>query len=359
MSEQQKNTTHKDWHSQERDRHSNKVVYGNQGGPKKGGAGGKTVWGKGGIDDLKEVVEDRNDPNYVSDEDDKKQVRIETVDVIPPVVAVLREYFSSGELEEALKSVKELQINSAEFVRKAVTLAMEKQAFERELTSQLLTSLSSTIMTSNDIETGFQRTLDVLDDIVLDSPDAVEVLSKFIARAVVDEVIPPRFLKDVQAHSNNAKEAIALASALTTEKHRIDRLAHVWGPGDLGSVKRLKEETNTLLQEYLTSGDLNEADRCVRKLNAPSFHFQIVKQALRIALERDGEEAKKIVALLAFFYKEGLVSQDHLIKGFHCVYDALNDFKLDFPNAEKQLQEISATAVTAGWLPSDWQTLQK
>jgi len=316
----QKNTTHKDWHSQERDRHSNKVVYGNQGGPKKGGAGGKTVWGKGGIDDLKEVTDDPNDPNYVSDEDDK-QVVIETVDVIPPVVAVLREYFSSGEIQEALKAIKELQISPPEFIRKAVTLAMEKQAFERELTSQLLTSLSSTGVTSTDIETGFQRTLDVIDDIVLDSPEAVEVLSKFIARAVVDEVIPPRFLKDVQANSKNAKEAIALSSALTTEKHRIDRLAHVWGPGDLSSVKRLKEETNTLLQEYLSSGDLNEADRCVRKLNAPSFHFQIVKQALRIALEKDGEEAKKVVALLAFFYKSGLVSQDHIVKGFHCVFD--------------------------------------
>jgi len=358
MSEQHKNTTHKDWHSQERDRHSNKVVYGNQGGPKKGGAGGKTVWGKGGIDDLKEVVEDHNDPNYISDEDDKKVV-IETVDVTPPVVAVLREYFSSGEIDEALKSVKELQISPGDFVRKAVVFAMEKQAFERELTSQLLTALSSTIMTSEDIETGFQRTLDVLDDAVLDCPDAVEVLSKFIARALVDEVIPPRFLKDAQAHNNNAKEAIALASALTTEKHRIDRLAHVWGPGDLSSVKRLKEETNTLLQEYLTSSDLNEADRCVRKINAPSFHFQIVKQALRIALERDGEDAKKIVQLLAFFYKEGLVSQDHLVKGFHCVFDALNDFKLDFPNAEKQLQEISTAAVSGGWLPSDWQSLKK
>jgi programmed cell death protein 4 len=357
MSEQ-KNTTHKDWHSQERDRHSNKVVYGNQGGPKKGGAGGKTVWGKGGLDDLKDVNEDPNDPNYVSDEDEK-QVVIETVDVIPPVVAVLREYFSSGEIEEALKSVKELQINSAEFVKKALILAMEKQAFERELTSQLLTSLSSILMTSTDIETGFQRILDVIDDVVLDCPDAVEVLSKFIARAIVDEVVPPRFLKDVQPHSNNAKESVALASALTTEKHRIDRLAHVWGPGDLSSVKRLKEETNTLLQEYLSSSDLNEADRCVRKLNAPSFHFQIVKQALRIALERDGEDAKKIAELLAFFYKSGLVSQDHTVKGFHCVLDALNDFKLDFPNAEKQLQEISATAVNGGWLPQDWKTLKK
>lgn len=358
MSEQQKNTTHKDWHSQERDRHSNKIVHGNQGGPKKGGAGGKTVWGKGGIDDLKEVREDPNDPNYVSDEDDK-QVVIETVDVVSPVVAVLREYFSSGELEEALKAVKELQINPAEFVRKAVILAMDKQAFERELTSQLLTALTTNGMTSSDIETGFQRTLDVIDDAILDCPDGVEVLSKFIARALVDEVIPPRFLKDAQAHSNNAKEAIALASALTTEKHRIDRLAHVWGPGDLSSVKRLKEETNTLLQEYLSSGDLSEADRCVRKLNAPSFHFQIVKQALRIALEKDGEDAKKIVELLAFFYKEGLVSQDHTVKGFHCVFDALNDFKLDFPNAEKQLQEISNTAVSAGWLPTDWKTLRR
>jgi len=353
-----KNTTHKDWHSQERDRHSNKVVYGNQGGPKKGGAGGKGVWGKGGLDDLKEVSEDQNDPNYASDEDTEKVV-IETVEGTPPVVALIREYFSSGDIEETLKAFNDIRISHHEFVKKALVMAMEKQSFERELASQLFSALYSNLVSPNDIETGFQKTLDAIDDIVLDCPDAVEVLSKFIARAVVDEIIAPRFLKDAHTGSNNAKEVIALASALTTEKHRIDRLAHIWGPGDFSSVKRLKEETNTLLQEYLSSSDLNEADRCVRKLNAPSFHFQIVKQALRIALEKDGQAAKKIVDLLAFFQKSGLVSPDHIVKGFRCVYDSLNDFKLDFPNAEKQLEEISKTAISQGWLSQDWKSLKK
>jgi programmed cell death protein 4 len=41
----------------------------NSGAPKKGGAGGKGTWGKGGIDDLKTTRVDRDDPNYCSDEE--------------------------------------------------------------------------------------------------------------------------------------------------------------------------------------------------------------------------------------------------------------------------------------------------
>jgi len=239
-------------------------------------------------------------------------------------------------------------------VRKAVVMSMEKQPYERELISKLLLAMNGRTITQEKIVEGFQKMLNMLDDIVLDSPDATEFLSKFLARAIVDEVIPPAFLTSAHATSRLAREVIALASALTTEKHRIDRLAHIWGPGDLRSVKRLKEESALLLEEYLSTGDLNEADSCVRKLNAPSFHFQLVKQAVRLAMLKGEEDRKRLLAFLAFFSKSDLISNDHMSRGFIECYRGLNDIKLDIPNAESLLNEMIATGKSGHWLPQNF-----
>jgi len=245
----------------ERDRHSKTGV---SGAVKKGGGGGKGTWGKGGKDDLIGVSIDPNDPNYCSEDDE--EVFIETVEVTSPIAAILTEYFASGDVDECAKSLSELKtsVPHEEFVRKAIFIAMEKQAYERELVSQLLSSLYANTISAEKIAEGFQTALDKLDDLLLDSPDAVDLLAKFLARAIVDEIVPPAFIKNATAESKATKEVLALTSALTTEKHRIDRLAHIWGPGDLSSVKRLKEETNTLLEEYLSTGDVSEADKCVK-----------------------------------------------------------------------------------------------
>lgn len=37
----------------------------------------------------------------------------------------------------------------------------------------------------------------------------------------------------------------------------------------------------TLLEEYIVSGDINEADKSLRELNVPSVHFQVGRELLR------------------------------------------------------------------------------
>ncbi len=131
-----------------------------------------------------------------------------------------------------------------------------------------------------------------------------------------------------------------MAAGLITESHRLDRLAHIWGPGDLSSVKRLKEEVNLLLQEYLSSGDTQEADRSLRRLNAPSFHFQLVKQLVRMALQLNTEEKKKLSKLLFFFYTTGLITSEHIERGFKACHAALPDIALDVPDANQQFTQF-------------------
>jgi hypothetical protein len=327
------------------------------GSPKKGGAGGKGTWGKGGVDDLINVAVDPNDPNYCSDEDEEVVV-LKKVDVVSPIEAILQEYFASGEVAETIKSLREVHLEHSQFIKKAMILAMEKGGFERELISQLLSKAYNNPISAAKIADGFQLLLNSLEDVVLDTPDAADLASKFLARAIMDEVVPPVFLKHCSAESRLAKEAVSLANALVTEKHRSERLEHIWGPGDLASVKRLKQEASLLFEEYLSNGDLNEADASVRKMSAPSFHPQLVKQAIRLALQKNESERKRIMELLAFFVKTGLVSSDHMQKGFRVCFDSLEDLKLDSPSAPQLLSSIAAAAKQEGWLSTDFRESQ-
>jgi len=325
------------------------------GSPKKGGAGGKGTWGKGGADDLITSTLDPNDPNYCSSEDEQDLV-LEKVEVQSPFEAVVKEYLSAGDIQETAKTVKDLKLDPSlhQLVKKSIVMSMEKGSYEKELVSKLLSALYGNTIPSEKITEGFQCVLDAIDDIVLDTPDAADLASKFLARAIVDEVVPPAFLKHAVARSKLAQEVLALTNALVTEKYRLERLAHIWGAGDMASVKRLKEEAKLVFAEYVANGDSHEADAAVRKMNAPSFHFQLVKEALRYALQKNEAERKKIFELLGYFFKTGLVSADHMKLGFRICHEMLDDLKLDVPNAPSILDEFIKNAKAQQWLPADF-----
>jgi len=328
------------------------------GSPKKGGAGGKGTWGVGGLDDLKAVsIAGPKDPNYDSEDEDVEEVVIAKTEVASPTEVLVRDFLLSGDTSETIKSLKELNQQGLheQFVKKVIVTAMEKQTYERELVSKLLRSICNVAVTAEELIAGFQAALNYLDDIVLDTPDAVDVLAKFLARAIIDEIVAPSFLSYAVAATSLAEQCIQVAHSLLNQPFRSERLAHVWGAGDLSSVKRLKEEATLLFEEYLTNGDLNAADQNVRELNAPHFHPQLVKQALRLAFTKDEEDKKKILSLLSFFSKSDLISKDHMKKGFSYCCESLQDIQLDVPNASIVLFGFIQFAKSEGCLDKNFE----
>jgi len=328
------------------------------GSPKKGGGGGKYSWGKGGLDDLNAVsIKDEGDPNYDSEEETNDQVVMAKTDITSPIEVLIQEFLSSGDIEETMKGLKELKIDttSEQFVKKSIIRAMEKQAYERELVSKLLSAVYNVAVTPDKIADGFQAALNSLEDLILDNPDGVDMLSKFLARAIFDEVIAPAFLKNAVARSALAEQCLVDANGLLNQPFRSERLSHIWGAGDLSSVKRLKGEIDMMFEEFLNTGDLTEADRTVRELNARFFHPQLVKQGIILALQKDGEHRKKILSLIQALSKEDLVSKSHVNEGFASCFESLDDIKLDLPTAPNSLKELVQSAKAAGVLDADFQ----
>ncbi|KAL2492364.1 MA3 domain-containing protein [Abeliophyllum distichum] len=166
---------------------------------KKDGAGGKGTWGKL-LDTDGESFIDRNDPNYDSGGEPYELVGSTVSDPLDEykkaVVSILEEYFSTGDVEVAASCLKELGSSEYHpyFVKRLVSMAMDRHDKEKEMASVLLSALYADLINPTQIRQGFFMLLESADDLAVDILDTVDILALFIARAVVDDILPPSFI---------------------------------------------------------------------------------------------------------------------------------------------------------------------
>lgn len=323
------------------------------GKPKKAGGGGKGTWGKNGEVYEEENDFDPNDPNY--DPDAAKGKDIVMAEIIPDITSsqfdhvvtpIFQEYLHHAITDEVGVSLQELNISHLKhrIVYLAVTMAMEQKDPERELISILISDLYGLkVITEQDIELGFQALMNVLPELKLDTPDAPHVLGLFMARCIADDCLNPCYIKEHLCHPTDlSREALQVAHNLLETRHGIVRLDNIWGyGGGIRPVKLLIKKIVLLLKEYLSSGDIKEAERCVIDLDVPHFHHEIVYEAVMIAME-DGSErtSMKITDLLKYFSESSIITVDQMKTGFERVYNNMDDIVLDIPRAHKHLDSL-------------------
>lgn len=78
-------------------------------------------------------------------------------------------------------------------------------------------------------------------------------------------------------------------------------------------MSRLISKMLLLMQEYIASHDRAEAKLCLRQLNCRSMHHELVKQALRVALE-EKTHSPALQHLLSQLVTEGHITDDQLLK---------------------------------------------
>lgn len=270
---------------------------------------------------------------------------------------ILAEFFSSGDVSDVRQSLIELHcpVFHYAFVKKIITLSMDKTDREREMVCRLISDLyGSQTLSSNQVGKAFERLFEQADDLELDSPDFRHNLCNFLARTVADEVLPPCFLKDPIVCSLGG-EMIEHTKVLLTRKHGIARLERVWGPGDGRSVAELKKSVKQLLHEYVLSSDVHEATRCVQELNSKFFHHEVVKDAIEIGMDGDANRRSQISTLFAFLHTQEVIDIAQIQKGFDRVMERLPDTILDVPNAVDLLSDFIQRAIKSGYLPPSFE----
>ncbi|XP_023936672.2 programmed cell death protein 4 [Bicyclus anynana] len=316
--------------------------------PKKGGAGGKGVWGVPGSELLEEYVEDANDPNYDSEAVTNGDVEFKQVivEADPEEIArksepVILEYFEHGDTNAAAEDFLEFltAMRSHVVCETIVEIALEHKPSHCEMASVLISDLYGRVFSAKDIGHAFSRLLDKLPDLALDTPDAAVLLSNFIARCVADDCLPPKFVQTQAARGDElnppARQAIHRAETLLSMKQGLVRLDNIWGVGGgIRPVKSLIRQIQLLLKEYLTSGDLAEAMRCVRDLEVPHFHHELVYETVLLAVEAiNSSVEEQLCMFLAELRRCVIVTPDQMDRGFLRVLEDMSDIVLDVPLA--------------------------
>ncbi|GAB4843326.1 Peptide chain release factor 1, mitochondrial [Ancistrocladus abbreviatus] len=267
-------------------------------------------------------------------------------------VTIIREYFLSDDIPELIHSLVELgapELNPV-FLKKLITLAMDRKNREKEMASVLLSALHIEIFSTTDIVNGFVMLLESSEDTALDILDASSELALFLARAVIDDVLAPLNLDEIvsQLPANcSGTETVRMARSLVFSRHAGERILRCWGGGTGWAVEDAKDKIMKLLEEYESGGVVGEACRCIRDLGMPFFNHEVVKKALVMAMEKKND---RMLDLLQECFSEGLITINQMTKGFARVKDGLDDLALDIPNAKEKFGCYMEHAKSRGWL---------
>ncbi|CAK7346711.1 unnamed protein product [Dovyalis caffra] len=328
------------------------------GRPKKGGSGGKGTWG--GLLDVDDSYSlDANDPNFDSSEEyDHTTVRKSTTDFLEfkkNATIIVEEYFATDDIVSTANELRELGMSGYHyyFVKKLVSMAMDRDDKEKEMAAILLSALYAEVIDPPQVYRGFCKLVESADDLIVDIPDTVDVLALFIARAVVDDMLPPAFLKkqmaSLPAKSKGVDVLKRAEKGYLAAPHHAEIIERRWGGSMRKTAADVKADIDNLLLEYVVSGDKKEARRCIKDLKVPFFHHEIVKRAIVMAMERKQAEGM-LLDLLKEASEEGLINSSQISKGFGRTIDAVDDLSLDIPNARGILQSLISKAASEGWL---------
>lgn len=269
------------------------------------------------------------------------------------ITPIITEYLNTGEIDDTLVRIENIGAPeySYEFVKRGINMSFDKNDRERERMSKLLSAGYPDTFSSNAIGKGFERLFEMVDEIEKDCPSCRDMLSTYLARCVVDEVLSPSFLGDAVVR-NLGGEIVEYSKRLLSRDHAGAKLERIWGPGDGRPVEEMKVAVDQLLSEYLVSSDLEEAARCIKELNAPEFLHEIVKRSITHVVDMGQEQQQAMCNLLIFLIEKDMLTQAQAVKGFKRLFDRVDDLVLDSPNARQVLAKYTAWAVQENMLPA-------
>jgi hypothetical protein len=223
------------------------------------------------------------------------------------------------------------------FVKKAITLALDRHDKEREMVSQLLSFMYDKSILPDQMENGFVAVVGALDDLVLDAPQAIEWTSQFTCRAIADDILPPSFVTDDSDWGGCSSSVIAwhtLCSTYLSDPHFSERMSRIWGGGAGLHVSDTKKVFLSSIQEYMSAQDISEIRRVLHDLAVPHYHHEFVRLAIQASFDRP-ESFDLLMSMLGELMATVDINKTQMLMGLKRLAAELNDqVVLDYPNAK-------------------------
>ena len=276
----------------------------------------------------------------------------------------LEEYLSSHDVAEVERRLRELRIPPDRqhlLVRVSVEMGTERKGYERELISQLLSRLfeEQVHLKQLHVARGFEALLERVEDFTVDNPQAPTLLAAFLVRAISDDLLPPAFARNLPPEALSSarhRETLTQARAQLDTTHFSGHRQKVWGPAADVSLPTLKEAVSEIAREYFVSCEAAEAVRCVRELQAPRFHHEVIKRLLVLALDGGARHVSLAEQLVQRLCDEAVVPPQQLSLGCERLLDAAADLAIDNPQTPTELAGVLERFCECGHLvpPEEW-----
>eukprot|EP01117_Protostelium_nocturnum_P018240 TRINITY_DN759_c0_g2_i1.p1 TRINITY_DN759_c0_g2~~TRINITY_DN759_c0_g2_i1.p1 ORF type:complete len:1661 (-),score=652.84 TRINITY_DN759_c0_g2_i1:41-5023(-) len=135
--------------------------------------------------------------------------------------------------------------------------------------------------------------------------------------------------------SNSSEGVTSNTNAPPVEK--VKKGVTIQEPPKQRTLAMIEDKLDLLLEEYLTSGDKDEALQCLEELELGSDASEAVKRAFMIAIEKKEKDREDLINLTKQFLNDDALTSDDFIDGFTAICETIEDLDIDNPHASKHL----------------------
>ncbi|KAL9224161.1 hypothetical protein vseg_000225 [Gypsophila vaccaria] len=112
--------------------------------------------------------------------------------------------------------------------------------------------------------------------------------------------------------------------------------------------EELKRKTLSLLEEYFAIRLVDEALQCVEELKSPTYHCEIVKEAINLGLEKNPPVVEPVVKLLDHLLAKKVFTPRDVASGCLLYGSMIDDIAIDLPKAPNNFGEIVGKLILVG-----------
>ncbi|KAF5742092.1 eukaryotic translation initiation factor isoform 4G-1 isoform X1 [Tripterygium wilfordii] len=116
------------------------------------------------------------------------------------------------------------------------------------------------------------------------------------------------------------------------------------------NLDELRRKTIALLEEYFSIRLLDEALQCMEELKAPTYHPEVVKEAISLGLEKSPPCVEPVGKLMEYLFTKRVLTARDIGTGCLLYAAMLDDIGIDLPKAPSNFGEIIGKLILAGAL---------
>jgi len=116
------------------------------------------------------------------------------------------------------------------------------------------------------------------------------------------------------------------------------------------NIDDLHRKTVSLLEEYFNVRLFDEALQCVEELKAPTYHPEVVKEAISLGLDKSPPRVQPVANLIEYLFTKKILTARDIGTGCLLFASLLDDIGIDLPKAPNNFGEIIGKLVLSGGL---------